>query len=111
LALLTKDELHTVSRLRQRGVDFLRIPDTYYETVWERVGEIKEDADVVKDLRVLVDRDDKGYLLQIFTKPLQDRPTLFFEIICRRGSESFGKGNFRALFESLELEQERRGNL
>jgi 4-hydroxyphenylpyruvate dioxygenase len=103
--------LHTVSRLRQRGVDFLRIPDTYYETVWERVGEIKEDADVVKDLRVLVDRDDKGYLLQIFTKPLQDRPTLFFEIICRRGSESFGKGNFRALFESLELEQERRGNL
>lgn len=111
LALLTKDELHTVARLRQRGVDFLRIPDTYYETVWDRVGEIKEDVDIVKDLRLLVDRDDKGYLLQIFTKPLQDRPTLFFEIICRRGSESFGKGNFKALFESLELEQERRGNL
>lgn len=111
LALLTKDELHTVERLRRRGVDFLRIPEEYYETVWERVGEIKENNDVVKDLRILVDRDDKGYLLQIFTKPLQDRPTMFFEIICRRGSESFGKGNFKALFESLELEQDRRGNL
>lgn len=111
LALLTKDELHTVSRLRQRGVDFLRIPDEYYDTVWDRVGEIRENSEVIKDLRVLVDRDDKGYLLQIFTKPLQDRPTLFFEIICRRGSESFGKGNFKALFESLELEQARRGNL
>lgn len=111
LALLTKDELHTVGRLRQRGVDFLRIPDDYYELVWDRVGEIKEDHDIIKDLRILVDRDDKGYLLQIFTKPLQDRPTLFFEIICRRGSESFGKGNFKALFESLELEQARRGNL
>jgi 4-hydroxyphenylpyruvate dioxygenase len=111
LALLTKDELHTVSKLRQRGVDFLEIPETYYDIVWDRVGEIAENVDVVKDLRVLVDRDDKGYLLQIFTKPLQDRPTLFFEIICRRGSESFGKGNFKALFESLELEQERRGNL
>jgi len=111
LALLTKDELHTVGRLRQRGVDFLRIPDEYYETVWDRVGEIREDVAGVKDLRILVDRDDKGYLLQIFTKPLQDRPTLFFEIICRRGSESFGKGNFKALFESLELEQEKRGNL
>ena len=75
------------------------------------MGEIREDIDDVKDLKILVDRDDKGYLLQIFSKPLQDRPTLFFEIICRRGSESFGKGNFKALFESLELEQERRGNL
>lgn len=111
LALLTKDELHSVARLRQRGVDFLRIPDEYYDTVWQRVGEIREDVEGVRDLRILVDRDDKGYLLQIFTKPLQDRPTLFFEIICRRGSESFGKGNFKALFESLELEQERRGNL
>lgn len=111
LALLTRDELHSVGRLRQRGVDFLRIPDDYYQLVWDRVGEIKEDHEVIKDLRILVDRDDKGYLLQIFTKPLQDRPTLFFEIICRRGSESFGKGNFKALFESLELEQERRGNL
>ncbi len=111
LALLTKDELHTVERLRRRGVDFLRIPDEYYESVWERVGEINESNDSVKDLRILVDRDDKGYLLQIFTKPLQDRPTMFFEIICRRGSESFGKGNFKALFESLEIEQDRRGNL
>jgi 4-hydroxyphenylpyruvate dioxygenase len=111
LALLTKDEINTVKNLRQRGVDFLDIPETYYDIVWDRVGEIAEDVDRVKDLRLLVDRDDKGYLLQIFTKPLQDRPTLFFEIICRRGSESFGKGNFKALFESLELEQERRGNL
>ncbi len=111
LALLTKDEIHSVGRLRERGVDFLDIPETYYDIVWDRVGEIAEDTDRVKDLRVLVDRDDKGYLLQIFTKPLQDRPTLFFEIICRRGSESFGKGNFKALFESLELEQDRRGNL
>ncbi len=111
LALLTKDELNTVGQLRRRGVDFLEIPDTYYDIVWDRVGEIREDIDKVKDLKILVDRDDKGYMLQIFTKPLQDRPTLFFEIICRRGSESFGKGNFKALFESLELEQERRGNL
>jgi 4-hydroxyphenylpyruvate dioxygenase len=111
LALLTTDELGTVSKLRQRGVDFLEIPDSYYDLVWDRVGDIKENTEVIEDLRVLVDRDDKGYLLQIFTKPLQDRPTLFFEIICRRGSESFGKGNFKALFQSLELEQAKRGNL
>lgn len=111
LALLTKDEIGTVGELRKRGVDFLDIPESYYDLVWDRVGEIREDTGSVKDLRLLVDRDDKGYLLQIFTKPLQDRPTLFFEIICRRGSESFGKGNFKALFESLELEQEKRGNL
>lgn len=111
LALLTKDEVNTVGELRSRGVDFLEIPETYYELVWDRVGTIDEDIQQVKDLRVLVDRDDKGYLLQIFTKPLQDRPTMFFEIICRRGSESFGKGNFKALFESLELEQARRGNM
>ena len=111
LALLTKDEINTVGQLRRRGVDFLEIPDSYYDIVWDRVGEIDEDVKAVKDLRLLVDRDDKGYLLQIFTKPLQDRPTLFFEIICRRGSESFGKGNFKALFESLEIEQARRGNL
>jgi 4-hydroxyphenylpyruvate dioxygenase len=111
LALLTKDEINTVGNLRRRGVDFLEIPESYYDIVWDRVGEIKEDIERVKDLRVLVDRDDKGYLLQIFTKPLQDRPTLFFEIICRRGSESFGKGNFKALFESLELEQRKRGNM
>lgn len=111
LALLTGDEINTVGQLSRRGVDFLRIPDEYYEAVWDRVGEIRENKKNVEDLRILVDRDDKGYLLQIFTKPLQDRPTLFFEIICRRGSESFGKGNFKALFESLELEQDRRGNL
>lgn len=111
LALLTKDELNTVGQLRRRGVDFLEIPESYYDIVWDRVGEIRENNQEVKDLKILIDRDDKGYLLQIFTKPLQDRPTLFFEIICRRGSESFGKGNFKALFESLELEQERRGNL
>ncbi len=111
LALLTNDEINSVGQLRRRGVDFLEIPESYYDLVWDRVGTIDEDHDRVKDLRVLVDRDDKGYLLQIFTKPLQDRPTLFFEIICRRGSESFGKGNFKALFESLEIEQDRRGNL
>ena len=100
-----------MSELRRRGVDFLHVPDSYYEAVWERVGEITEDREKVKELGVLVDRDDKGYLLQLFTRPLQDRPTLFFEIICRRGSESFGKGNFKALFEALEGEQARRGNL
>jgi len=111
MALLTNDEINSVGQLHKRGVDFLKIPETYYDIVWDRVGEIREDKISVKDLSILIDRDDKGYLLQIFTKPLQDRPTLFFEIICRRGSESFGKGNFKALFESLELEQERRGNL
>ena len=120
LALRTNDALHSVNALRERGVDFLHIPDTYYETVWNRVEKtlldhgqnpVKEDYDRIKDLGILVDADDEGYLLQLFTMPLQDRPTLFFEIICRRGSQSFGKGNFKALFESLELEQERRGNL
>ncbi len=111
IALLTNDEINSVGQLHRRGVDFLRIPDEYYDIVWDRVGDIAEDRDAVKDLKILIDRDDKGYLLQIFTKPLQDRPTLFFEIICRRGSESFGKGNFKALFESLELEQAKRGNL
>jgi 4-hydroxyphenylpyruvate dioxygenase len=111
LALLTSDAIDSVAQLRQRGVDFLSIPDTYYDRVWDRVGEIRESTDKVRELGLLADRDDQGYLLQIFTKPLQDRPTLFFEIICRRGSQSFGKGNFKALFESLEIEQERRGNL
>ncbi|MEL6330356.1 MAG: 4-hydroxyphenylpyruvate dioxygenase [Planctomycetota bacterium] len=120
LALRTDDELHSVAELRRRGVDFLSLPDTYYEAVWDRVNKtltkhgheaVKEDHERVKDLGILVDADDEGYLLQLFTKPLQDRPTLFFEIICRRGSQSFGKGNFKALFEALELEQERRGNL
>jgi 4-hydroxyphenylpyruvate dioxygenase len=111
LALSTRDELATVAELRRRGVDFLTIPDSYYNLVWDRVGEIQEDEQRVQELGILVDRDDQGYLLQLFTRPLQDRPTLFFEIICRRGSQSFGKGNFKALFEALELEQERRGNL
>ncbi len=111
LAFLTDDAIDSVSELHDRGVDFLTIPDSYYEIVWDRVGEIEEDRGKVRDLRLLVDRDEQGYLLQIFTKPLQDRPTLFFEIICRRGSQSFGKGNFKALFESLEIEQARRGNL
>ena len=115
LALRTDDELHSVAELRSRGVDFLSIPDTYYQEVWKRVEklgwEVKEDHEKIRDLGILVDADDEGYLLQLFTKPLQDRPTLFFEIICRRGSQSFGKGNFKALFTALELEQERRGNL
>lgn len=120
LALRTDDELHSVAELRRRGVDFLSIPDAYYESVWERVDSmlrahghspVKEDHDRIRRLGILVDADDEGYLLQLFTKPLQDRPTLFFEIICRRGSQSFGKGNFKALFESLEIEQARRGNL
>ncbi|MBL9147373.1 MAG: 4-hydroxyphenylpyruvate dioxygenase [Phycisphaerae bacterium] len=120
LALRTDDELHSVAELRRRGVDFLQIPETYYETVWQRVDAmlkqhghelVKEDHQRVRDLGILVDADDEGYLLQLFTKPLQDRPTLFFEIICRRGSQSFGKGNFKALFEALEDEQGRRGNL
>jgi len=115
LALRTDDELHSVAELRNRGVDFLAIPDTYYEDVWKRVQklgwEVKEDHQKIRDLGILVDADDEGYLLQLFTKPLQDRPTLFFEIICRRGSQSFGKGNFKALFTALEKEQEKRGNL
>ncbi|MFO0782549.1 MAG: 4-hydroxyphenylpyruvate dioxygenase [Phycisphaerales bacterium] len=120
LALRTDDELSSVAELRRRGVDFLAIPDAYYAEVWKRVDAmlrqhghepVKEDHQRVRDLGILVDADDEGYLLQLFSKPLQDRPTLFFEIICRRGSQSFGKGNFKALFESLEHEQERRGNL
>jgi 4-hydroxyphenylpyruvate dioxygenase len=119
VALRTDDELHSVAELRGRGVDFLEIPESYYEIVWDRIQpmleeagkEVKEDHGKIKDLGILVDADDEGYLLQLFTKPLQDRPTLFFEIISRRGSQSFGKGNFKALFEALELEQEKRGNL
>ena len=116
VALRTDDELTSVAALRERGVDFLDIPDAYYDRVWNRIKgemgvEVEEDHRRVKELGILVDADDEGYLLQLFTKPLQDRPTLFFEIICRRGSQSFGKGNFKALFESLELEQSRRGNL
>jgi 4-hydroxyphenylpyruvate dioxygenase len=111
LALLTDDILSTVAALRKRGVEFLYVPESYYDDVWERVGVIDEDRDKVRDLGILIDRDDKGYLLQLFTKPVEDRPTLFYEIIQRKGCQSFGKGNFKALFESIEREQERRGNL
>lgn len=111
LALATDDILHTVSELRKRGVEFLHVPDSYYEDLKERVGEIKEEIDAIRALNILVDRDDEGYLLQIFTKPVEDRPTLFYEIIQRRGAKSFGKGNFKALFESIEREQALRGNL
>lgn len=111
LALLTEDIMFTVSRLKENGIEFLHVPETYYDDVWNRVGMIKEDRDTVRKLGILIDSDEKGYLLQLFTKPLQDRPTLFFEIIQRRGCQSFGKGNFKALFESIEREQARRGNL
>lgn len=111
IAIETDNILKTVDQLRKNGVDFLYVPDNYYETVLERVGSIDEDLDEIKRLNILVDRDEDGYLLQIFTKPVQDRPTVFFEIIQRRGARSFGKGNFKALFEAIEREQELRGNL
>lgn len=111
VALTTKDICHTVRMLRERNIDFLRVPDTYYEELTDRVGKIDEDVDELRDLGILVDRDEDGYLLQIFTQPMQDRPTLFYEVIERHGSRGFGVGNFKALFVSLEREQERRGNL
>lgn len=112
VALLTKDILSTVAQLRARGVDFLEVPDTYYETVWDRVGDhVREDREEIRRLKILVDSDDQGYLLQLFSQPVQDRPTLFFEIIQRVGARGFGKGNFKALFESIEREQGLRGNL
>jgi 4-hydroxyphenylpyruvate dioxygenase len=111
IALATNDIVDTVSRLRAQGVDFLRVPTSYYEELERRVGTIDEPVDTLADLGILVDRDDEGYMLQIFTKPVEDRPTLFFEIIQRKGSRSFGKGNFKALFEAIEREQARRGNL
>jgi 4-hydroxyphenylpyruvate dioxygenase len=111
IAFLTNDIIATTSQLRQRGVRFLFVPKTYYDEVPNRVGSIKEDLGVIRDLGILVDRDEDGYLLQIFTKPLQDRPTLFFEIIQREGSRGFGKGNFKALFEAIERDQAERGNL
>ena len=112
VAIETKDIVKTVKALRARGVEFLNAPpEAYYEMVPERVGEIKEDLDAIQELGILVDRDEEGYLLQIFTKPIQDRPTFFFEIIQRRGAQSFGAGNFKALFEAIEREQARRGNL
>lgn len=111
IALNTKNIYETVAELRRRDIDFLRVPDTYYEYVKERVGDVGEDWDRLKDLGILVDKDEDGYLLQIFTAPVQDRPTLFFEVIERHGSRGFGIGNFKALFVSIEAEQALRGNL
>ena len=111
VALATGNIIHTVSELRRRGVEFLYVPDVYYETVSERVGKIEEDLTELQKLNILIDRDDEGYLLQIFTKPVEDRPTVFYEIIQRMGAKSFGKGNFKALFESIEREQDNRGTL
>jgi 4-hydroxyphenylpyruvate dioxygenase len=111
LAIATNDIIETVTALRDRGVEFLRVPTTYYGDLQARVGKIDEPVDVLADLGILVDRDPDGYLLQIFTKPVQDRPTLFYEIIQRKGARSFGKGNFKALFEAIEREQALRGNL
>jgi len=111
IALATNDIKYTVAELRDRGIEFLYVPDNYYDTVLDRVGKIEEDLDDLKKLNILIDRDDEGYLLQIFTKPVQDRPTVFYEVIQRKGAKSFGKGNFKALFESIEREQALRGNL
>jgi 4-hydroxyphenylpyruvate dioxygenase len=111
VALATNDIVKTVTQLKNRGVEFLRVPNTYYDDLLDRVGKIDEDLEPLKELGILVDRDDEGYLLQLFSKPVEDRPTLFFEIIQRKGAKSFGKGNFKALFEALEREQDARGNL
>jgi 4-hydroxyphenylpyruvate dioxygenase len=111
IAVATDNIIEAVTHLRARGVEFLRVPAAYYETVLDRVGRIDEDLEPLRDLGILVDRDDEGYLLQIFTRPVQDRPTLFYEVIQRKGARSFGKGNFKALFEAIEREQALRGNL
>ena len=111
IAIATDDIIETVGTLRENGVDFLYVPDNYYDDVLDRVGDIDEQLQDLKRLNILVDRDDEGYLLQIFTKPVQDRPTVFYEIIQRKGAQSFGKGNFKALFEAIEREQELRGTL
>ena len=111
IAVATDDIISTVKELRSRGIEFLRVPDTYYDVVTDRVGQIDEDIAPLRELGILVDRDDEGYLLQIFTKPIEPRPTMFFEIIQRKGAQSFGKGNFKALFEAIEREQELRGTL
>lgn len=111
IAIATDDIIQTVSDLRERGVEFLYVPETYYEDILDRIGTINEDLKELKKQNILIDRDEEGYLLQIFSKPIQDRPTVFFEIIERNGAKSFGKGNFKALFESIEREQALRGNL
>jgi 4-hydroxyphenylpyruvate dioxygenase len=111
IAMATNDIVATVKELKRRGLDFLQVPTTYYDDLLDRVGPIDEDVTPLKELGILVDRDDEGYLLQLFSKPVEDRPTIFFEIIQRKGAKSFGKGNFKALFEAIEREQELRGNL
>lgn len=111
MAILTNDIIDTVTELKERGVEFLAVPQTYYSDLLDRVGKIDEDIEILSKLGILVDRDDEGYLLQLFTKPVEDRPTVFFEIIQRKGAKSFGKGNFKALFEAIEREQALRGNL
>jgi 4-hydroxyphenylpyruvate dioxygenase len=111
IALATGDIVKTVRAMRANDVSFLRVPQTYYDSLTDRVGPIKENLKELAELGILVDRDDEGYMLQIFTKPVADRPTLFFEVIQRRGSKSFGKGNFKALFEAIEREQALRGTL
>jgi 4-hydroxyphenylpyruvate dioxygenase len=111
IAVATRDIVGTVEALRERGVEFLRTPESYYDEVPARVGEIEESLEDLRRLGILVDRDDEGYLLQIFTKPVGDRPTMFFEVIERHGARGFGEGNFKALFEAIEREQARRGNL
>jgi 4-hydroxyphenylpyruvate dioxygenase len=111
VALATNDIVTTIRDLMSRGVEFLKVPNTYYDDLLDRVGKIDEDLEPLRELGILVDRDNEGYLLQLFSKPVQDRPTLFFEIIQRKGAKSFGKGNFKALFEAIEREQEARGNL
>jgi 4-hydroxyphenylpyruvate dioxygenase len=111
IAMATDDIVGTVTKLRDQGIDFLQVPTTYYDDLTARVGRIDEPLEELSRLGILVDRDDEGYMLQIFSKPVEDRPTLFFEIIQRKGSRSFGKGNFKALFEAIEREQARRGNL
>jgi len=111
VAMLSNDIEHTVTRLRENGVEFLNVPDSYYDLLPDRVGEIEEELEMIRRLRILVDRDEEGYLLQLFSRPVEDRPTVFFEIIQRKGSRGFGKGNFKALFEAIEREQALRGNL
>ena len=111
IAVATDNIIETIKQLQSRGVEFLRVPYTYYDTVLDRVGEIDEEILALRELGILVDRDEEGYLLQIFTKPIEPRPTMFFEIIQRKGAQSFGKGNFKALFEAIEREQKLRGTL
>ena len=111
IAMLTDDIIKAITKLRANGIEFLEVPDTYYENLSKRVGVIDEDIEVLKKLRILVDRDDEGYLLQLFTKPVEDRPTLFYEVIQRKGSRGFGVGNFKALFQAIEKHQDERGNL